>query len=149
MCAATGVTSSSVAVAGVNEALMSVWVEASITFLYTPFPCLLTHILQSLVFESTNMSGLEQVNALARLISPLHSLRILTNGNPITLHPLFLTYTLYRLAHLGLSVLNGTPVRDKDLVEAEQMFGRLSQLTTSHLPQGRLLALISRYRYIT
>lgn len=106
-------------------------------------------ILQSLVFESTNMSGLEQVNALARLISPLHSLRILTNGNPITLHPLFLTYTLYRLAHLGLSVLNGTPVRDKDLVEAEQMFGRLSQLTTSHLPQGRLLALISRYRYIT
>lgn len=92
------------------------------------------------------MAGLEQLNALAQLTTPLNSLTISSHGNPITHHPLFTTYTLYRLSHLGLAQLNGEPVRDKDLVRAEQLFGRLSQFTTSHLPQARLLALISKYR---
>ena len=94
------------------------------------------------------MSGLEQVNALAQLTTPLNSLMILPHGNPITHHPLFSIYTLYRLGHLGLSQLNGEAVLDQDLVQAEQLFGRLSQLTTSHLPQDRLLALITQYRQV-
>lgn len=101
---------------------------------------------QSLVFDCTNMSGLEQVNALAQLTTPLNSLTISPRGNPVTRHPLFSLYTLFRLSHLGLSQLNGEPLRDQDLVQAEQMFGRLSQLTTSHLPQARLLALITQFR---
>ena len=92
------------------------------------------------------MSGLEQVNALAQLTTPLNSLLIIPRGNSITHHPLFTMYTLYRLSHLGLSQLNGEAVRDQDLVQAEQLFGRLSQLTTSHLPQARLLALITKFR---
>lgn len=92
------------------------------------------------------MTGLEQLNALAQLTTPLTSLTVTPQGNPITHHPLFSMYTLYRLNHLGLAQLNGEPVRDKDLVRAEQLFGRLSQFTTSHLPQARLLALISQFR---
>ena len=94
------------------------------------------------------MTGLEQLNALAQLTTPLSSLTVSSHGNPITSHPLFTMYTLYRLGHLGLSLFNKESVRDKDLVQAEQLFGRLSQLTTSHLPQARLLALISQYRSV-
>lgn len=92
------------------------------------------------------MTGLEQLNALAQLTTHLNSLTITPHGNPITSHPLFSMYALYRLGHLGLTLLNKEPVKDKDLVQAEQLFGRLSQLTTSYLPQARLLALISQYR---
>lgn len=92
------------------------------------------------------MTGLEQLNGLAQLTTPFNSLTIHSHGNPVTSHPLFAMYSLYRLGHLGLSVLNGETIKDKDLVQAEQLFGQLSQLTTSHLPQARLLALISRYR---
>lgn len=98
------------------------------------------------MFECTNMCGLEQLNALAQLTTPLNSLTVSSHGNPITHHPLFSMYAFYRLCHLGLGLLNGEPVKDKDLVKAEQLFGRLGQLTTSHLPQARLLALISQYR---
>lgn len=101
---------------------------------------------QSLIFDYANMSGLDQLNALAQLTTPLHSLTVSSHGNPITRHPLFSMYALYRLSHLGLSLLDGEAVKDQDLVQAEQMFGRLSQLTTSHLPQARLLALITKYR---
>ena len=94
------------------------------------------------------MSGLEHINALAQLTTPLNSLTITPHGNPVTRHPLFSMYALYRLSHLGLSQLNGEPVRDQDLVQAEQTFGRLSQVTTSHLPQARLLALITQYRLV-
>ena len=92
------------------------------------------------------MTGLEQLNALAQLTTPLNCLNVGSHGNPITQHPLFSMYALYRLNHLGLAQLNDKAVRDKDLVRAEQLFGRLSQFTTSHLPQARLLALISQYR---
>ena len=92
------------------------------------------------------MSGLEQINALAQLTTPLNSLTVTPRGNPVARHPLFPVYTLYRLSHLGLSQLNGDTVKDQDLVQAEQLFGRLSQLTTSHLPQARLLALIASHR---
>lgn len=92
------------------------------------------------------MTGLEQLNALAQLTTPLNSLTISCHGNPITQHTLFSMYASYRLSHLGLALLNGETVKDKDLVKAEQLFGRLSQFTTSHLPQARLLALTSQYR---
>ena len=94
------------------------------------------------------MTGLEQINALAQLATPLHSLTITPWGNPITRHTLFHPYVLYRLHHLNLSKLNGEAVTDEELVGAEQLFGRLGQLTTTNLPPARLLALVTKYRLV-
>ena len=105
--------------------------------------------LQSLTFECTDIAGLEQINALALLTTPLHSLTITQWGNPITRHTLFHPYTLYRLHHLSLSKLNGETVTNEELVRAEQLFGRLGQLTTTKLTQARLLALVSKYRLVS
>ena len=102
--------------------------------------------LQSVTFECVDMTGLEEVNALAELSTPLQSLTITPWGNPITRHTLFRPYTLYRLHHLNLSRLNGETVTDEELVCAEQLFGRLGQLTTTKLTQARLLALVNKYR---
>ena len=95
------------------------------------------------------MGGLEQLNALAQIATPLHSLTITPWGNPITRLTLFRPYALYRLHHLSLSKLNGEVVTDEEVIYAEQLFGRLGQLTTSKLTQARLLALVSKYRLVT
>ncbi len=92
------------------------------------------------------MSGLEQVNALAQLTTPLDSLSISCHGNPITYNPLCSMYILYRLNHLGLSTLNGEDIMKKDLEEAELVFGKLGELTTSHLPKARLMSLIKQHK---
>lgn len=110
-----------------------------ITLLFSP---------QSLSFECTNLAGLEQVNALATINTPLQSLTISPWGNPITQHSLFPSYTLYRLHHLGLAELNGATLSNKDRATAERLFGRLGELTTSSLPQTRLLAFVSKYRLL-
>ena len=94
------------------------------------------------------MGGLEQLNALAQITTPLHSLTITPWGNLITRLTLFRPYALYRLHHLSLSKLNREAVTDEEVICAEQLFGRLGQLTTSKLTQARLLALISKYRYV-
>ena len=104
--------------------------------------------LQSVTIECADMTGLEQINALAELATPLQSLTITPWGNPITRHTLFRPYTLYRLHHLSLSKLNNETVTDEELVCAEQLFGRLGQLTTTKLAQARLLALVSKYRSV-
>lgn len=105
-------------------------------------------LLQLLTFECTNITGLEQLNALAQLSIPLHSLTVVPWGNPITKHTLFRCYTIYRLHHLNLCKLNGETVTDEEVVAAEQLFGRLGQLTTTKLTQARLLALVSKYRLV-
>lgn len=99
-----------------------------------------------MVFECTNMVGLEQLNALAQLTTPLHSITIATHGNPITRLTNFRPYLLYRLAHLRLAQVNGEQVSDEDQVRAEQLFGSLGQATTSLMTQARLLSLIIRHR---
>ena len=101
-----------------------------------------------MTFECADMTGLEQINALAELATPLQSLTITPWGNPITRHTLFRPYALYRLHHLSLSKLNNETVTDEELVCAEQLFGRLGQLTTTKLAQARLLALVSKYRSV-
>lgn len=98
------------------------------------------------MFDCTNMSGLEQLNALAVLTTPLHTLTISSHGNPITTHPLFKPYLLYRLGHLDVTMVNGESVEDEGLVVAEQLFGKLGQLTTSQLSHTRLMGLISKHR---
>lgn len=103
---------------------------------------------QTLSFECTNLAGLEQINALAQLSYPLHSLTVSPWGNPITYHTFFLPYTIFRLHHLGLSKVNGTTVSREDVAAAEGLFGRLGEITTSQLPRARLLALISKHRSI-
>ncbi len=100
-----------------------------------------------MTLECTNLCSLEQLNALSLLTTPLHALTVTTHGNPITGHPLFRSYLLYRLTHLGLTCVCGEGVGDAELLLAEQLFGNLGQLTTSQLPQGRLLGLISKHRW--
>ena len=95
------------------------------------------------------MVGLEQLNALAQLTTPLHSLTITPWGNPITRHTLFRPYTLYRLHHLCLSKLNGEAITNEQLVHAEQLFGRLGRLTMTKLTPARLLALVTKYRFVS
>ena len=94
------------------------------------------------------MGGLEQLNALAQITTPLHSLTITPWGNPITRLTLFRPYALYRLHHLSLAKLNGEAITDEEVICAEQLFGRLGQLTTSKLTQARLLALVSKHRLV-
>jgi len=98
------------------------------------------------MFECTNLCGLEQLNALAQLTTPVHNL-IISHGNPVTRHTLFRPYLLYRLSYLGLSCVCGEEVANEELVRAEQLFGSLGQLTTTQLSSARLLALISKNRY--
>ena len=98
------------------------------------------------MLDRTNMISLEQLNALALLTTPLHSLTISTAGNPITRFINFRPFLLYRLAHLRLTEVNGERVTDGEMVRAEQLFGRLGQATTSLLSQARLLSLIIRHR---
>ena len=105
-------------------------------------------LLQSLSFECTNLVGLEQVNALAQLSSPLHSLTIFPCGNPITDHTLFFPYTIFRLRHLGLTQLNTTTISQDNVATAEGLFGHLGEMTTSCLPRTRLLALVSKHRSV-
>ena len=106
----------------------------------------LCSFLQSLSFECTNLAGLEQVNALAQLSSPLHSLTVSPCGNPITDHTLFFPYTIFRLRHLGLTQLNTTTISQDDVATAEGLFGHLGEMTTSCLPRTRLLALVRKHR---
>ncbi len=102
---------------------------------------------QSLTLECTNLSSLEQVNALASLHprSPLLSLSVLPWGNPLTQHALFLPYVTYRLQHFGLTEVNGGEVSEGSVAMAERLFGKLGDLT-SQLPPSRLLALVTRNR---
>lgn len=97
-------------------------------------------VVQKLVFSSTNINSLQQINALSA-IKHLEGLTI-KDGNPVTSFTLWKPYILYRLAHLSLRQLNDVEVTAEDIVKAEKLFGALSHTTTSHLPQSRLLSLL-------
>ena len=103
-------------------------------------------LFQSLTLDYTNLTGLEQLNALASLGSSLKSLSIPPWGNPVTSHTFFFPYALFRLCHLGLTELNGSAIETTDVTEAERLFGNLGRLTTTQLPQARLLSLVTKYR---
>ncbi|XP_059163229.1 leucine-rich repeat-containing protein 49-like isoform X2 [Physella acuta] len=100
---------------------------------------------QTLVFCSTNIHSLQQINALS-LVRRLDNLTIDLDGNPVTKFTLWRMYTVFRLAHFALKKINDVEVSSGDIVNAEKLFGPLSHVATSQLPQYRLLSLMGDNR---
>lgn len=104
------------------------------------FPSLL-----GLTFTETNIKGLQQINCLS-LLRRLEHLSISSEGNPITSFTLWKPYVLFRLAHFSLRKINDVEVTAEDNVNAEKLFGTLAHITTSQLPQSRLLTMLGDSR---
>ncbi|XP_031566917.1 leucine-rich repeat-containing protein 49-like [Actinia tenebrosa] len=106
----------------------------------TRFPSLV-----GLIFTETQINSLRQINALCSL-RKLDFLTINNEGNPVTKYTLWKHYTLFRLSHFSLSKINDIEITAEDTVIAEKLFGSLAHLTTSQLPQSRLLSLLGDSR---
>ncbi|XP_060602364.1 leucine-rich repeat-containing protein 49-like isoform X6 [Ruditapes philippinarum] len=100
---------------------------------------------QTLVFSSTNICSFTQLNALTSL-RRLDNLMIELEGNPVTRYTLWKSYLLFRLAHFALKRINNVEVTASDVMNAEKLFGAISNLTTTQLPQTRLLSLLGETR---
>ncbi|XP_041367992.1 leucine-rich repeat-containing protein 49-like isoform X2 [Gigantopelta aegis] len=92
---------------------------------------------QTLIFSSTNIWSLQQINALAS-IRRLDNLTIDLDGNPVTKFTLWRMYTIFRLAHFALKKINGIEVSPTDIVNAEKLFGPLSFIVGFKLPQSHV-----------
>jgi leucine-rich repeat-containing protein 49 len=99
----------------------------------------------NLIFQHNDIQSLQQLNALSCL-RRLDSLTIHSDGNPVTELSLWKPYVLFRLSHLGLRKINNVEVTPSEMVNAEKLFGNLSHITTSELPQSRLLSLLGDAR---
>ena len=64
---------------------------------------------QGLVFCSTNIHSLQQINALSA-VRRLDTLTIDLDGNPVTKFTLWRMYTVFRLAHFNLKKINDVEV---------------------------------------
>jgi len=64
---------------------------------------------QSLVFTSTNLRQLSQLNALASM-RRIDNLTVNAEGNPITKLSVWRPYVVFRLAHFSLKHINGSEV---------------------------------------
>ncbi|XP_070543525.1 leucine-rich repeat-containing protein 49-like isoform X2 [Ptychodera flava] len=95
----------------------------------------------TILFGAANISCFQHINALS-VLRRLDNLTISSEGNPITMFTLWKPYTLFRLAHFSLRKINDVDVTAADIVQAEKLFGSLSHITTSQLPQSRLLTLL-------
>lgn len=104
------------------------------------FPSLL-----GLTFTETNIKALQQINSLS-LLRRLDHLNISNEGNPIMSFTLWRPYVLFRLAHFSLTKINDVVVTPEDNVNAEKLFGTLAHITTSQLPQSRLLTMLGDSR---
>lgn len=101
--------------------------------------------LVGLIFTETNIKSLQQINCLS-LLRRLEHISISTEGNPITSFTLWKPYVLFRLAHFSLRKINDIEVTAEDNVNAEKLFGTLAHITTSQLPQSRLLTMLGDSR---
>lgn len=97
------------------------------------------------VFRETNISSLGQLNALAEL-QGLTSLVIDVEGNTITSKPSWRAYTIYRLSHWGLKLLNGQEVSEAETEAANAMYAGLSNLVLWSMPDVMLQPLLARLR---
>ncbi|XP_048258880.1 leucine-rich repeat-containing protein 49-like isoform X2 [Haliotis rufescens] len=91
---------------------------------------------QTLVFSSTNINSLQQINALSN-IRRIDNLTIDLDGNPVTKFTLWRMYTIFRLAHFSLKKINDVEVSPTDIVNAEKLFGPLSFIIGYKTPQLR------------
>ncbi|XP_021354460.1 leucine-rich repeat-containing protein 49-like isoform X1 [Mizuhopecten yessoensis] len=100
---------------------------------------------QTITFSATNIKSLSQINALSN-IRRLDNLTIDLDGNPVTKFTLWRVYVIFRLAHFALKKINDIEVSASDIVNAEKLYGPVSHITTSQLPQSRLLSLLGETR---
>nr|XP_033775650.1 leucine-rich repeat-containing protein 49 isoform X2 [Geotrypetes seraphini] len=98
-----------------------------------------------LKFKETNLAMFQQFNALAQ-VRRLDQLTVDPQGNPVVNFTLWKYYVLFRLSHFNLQKINGTEITSNDLVMAEKLFGILSYVASSDLPQFRLLSLLGESR---
>ncbi|XP_070619662.1 leucine-rich repeat-containing protein 49 isoform X3 [Erythrolamprus reginae] len=98
-----------------------------------------------LKFKETNLSMLQQFNALAHL-RRLEQLTVETQGNPVVAFTLWKFYALFRLSHFNLQKINGAEVTQNDMIMAERLFGILACLASSSVPYCRLVSLLGDCR---
>ncbi|CAG2218234.1 LRRC49 [Mytilus edulis] len=102
---------------------------------------------QTLTFSATNIRSYQQINALSS-VRRFDNLIVENEGNPITKFTLWRSYVVFRLAHFALKKINDMEVTAGDIVNAEKLYGPVSHITTSQLPQSRLLSLVGEARYV-
>ncbi|KAF6131282.1 leucine rich repeat containing 49 [Phyllostomus discolor] len=105
-----------------------------------------------LKFKETNLVMLQQFNALAQL-RRIDQLTIDPQGNPVVNFTLWKYYVLFRLSHFSIQKINGTEVTQNDMIMAERLFGILAHVTSSELPQYRMISILGdarkkQFRYL-
>ncbi|EFN81037.1 Leucine-rich repeat-containing protein 49 [Harpegnathos saltator] len=93
------------------------------------------------VFKETNISLLGQLNALAE-VQGLTSIQI-DAGNPIVSKD-WKMYAIFRLAHWGLTVINGKEITTEEIELANQEYAGLIDIVTCSLPDSLLQPLLQR-----
>ncbi|XP_026549283.1 leucine-rich repeat-containing protein 49-like, partial [Notechis scutatus] len=98
-----------------------------------------------LKFKETNLTTLQQFNALAHL-RRLEQLTVESEGNPVVTFTLWKFYVLFRLNHFNLQKINGSEVTQNDMIMAERLFGILAYVASSNMPYYRLISLLGDCR---
>ncbi|OXU30110.1 hypothetical protein TSAR_003786 [Trichomalopsis sarcophagae] len=93
-------------------------------------------------FKETNISHLGQLNALAEA-QGLNSIQIEAEGNPI-ISKNWKVYAIFRLAHWGLQIVNGTQITEENINVANQEYSGLIDIVMWSLPESLLQPLLHR-----
>ncbi|XP_011504711.1 PREDICTED: leucine-rich repeat-containing protein 49 [Ceratosolen solmsi marchali] len=93
-------------------------------------------------FKETNISHLGQLNALAEA-QGLNSIQIEAEGNPI-ISKNWKIYAVFRLAHWGLQIINGTQITEENIITANQEYSGLIDIVAWSLPEFLLQPLLQR-----
>ncbi|KAJ3148851.1 Leucine-rich repeat-containing protein 49 [Geranomyces variabilis] len=92
--------------------------------------------LYSVSLSRNHLTRLKDVNHLA-LLRDIRELDIRVDMNPAVSLPFFRSYVVFRLSHLPLKSLNGSPITVTDVHDAETMFGPLRK-TVAKVPSSIL-----------
>ncbi|KAJ3163674.1 Leucine-rich repeat-containing protein 49 [Geranomyces michiganensis] len=90
----------------------------------------------SVSLSRNHLTRLKHVNHLA-LLRDIRELDIRVDMNPAVSLPFFRSYVVFRLSHLPLKALNGSPITVTDVHDAEIMFGPLRK-TVAKVPSSTL-----------
>ncbi|XP_058808436.1 leucine-rich repeat-containing protein 49 [Phymastichus coffea] len=96
------------------------------------------------VFKETNINHLGQINALADT-GTINSIQIEAEGNPI-ISKNWKDYAIFRLAHWGLQLINGSPVTEESVNVANEEYSGLADIVIWSIPDALLQPILHRYR---